>query len=254
MSQAVYVVGMAGSGKSTFTGAYLEWLRSQDQDVIAINLDPGATVLPYNPDVDARKYVDVQKLMSDYTLGPNGALIMASDILANHVEDMRQEIKEANPQTVLVDTPGQIELFAFREGGRFIANELIEENIAVIYLLDAPFTRSPLNLISNFYLAAAVYSRINRPQVYVLSKSDLVTEEEVEKIIGWHTDPESLTQELSTMHESNLSLIARDLAEAVFTTGLISEPIPISARNNSGFLNVESAITRILNRGDEPYA
>jgi GTPase SAR1 family protein len=136
MAQTVFIVGMAGSGKSTLTASYLEWLRDADQDVIAANLDPGATALPYNPDIDARNYVDIQKLMLDYKLGPNGALIMASDLLADHLEEIRKEIEDANPDLVLIDTPGQIELFAFREGGRFIARELTQENRAVIYLMD----------------------------------------------------------------------------------------------------------------------
>ena len=163
MADTVFIVGMAGSGKSTLTAAYLEWLKSGDRDVLAVNLDPGATALPYNPDVDSRQYVDVEKLMLDHQLGPNGALIMASDLLADHLEEIRREIDEANPDLVLVDTPGQIELFAFREGGRFIARQLTQDNKAVIYLMDATFSRSPLNFTSNVYLAAAVYSRIMQP-------------------------------------------------------------------------------------------
>lgn len=166
MAHTVFIVGMAASGKSTLTAAYLEWLKSGDRDVLAVNLDPGATALPYNPDVDSRQYVDVEKLMLDHQLGPNGALIMASDLLADNLEEIRREIDEANPDLVLVDTPGQIELFAFREGGRFIARQLTQDNKAVIYLMDAPFSRSPLNFTSNVYLAAAIYSRIMQPQIY----------------------------------------------------------------------------------------
>ncbi len=89
-------------------------MRTSDQDVLVANLDPGATALPYNPDIDARKYVDIQKLMEEYQLGPNGALIMASDLIADRLEDMRDEIEAADPDILLVDTPGQIELFAFQ--------------------------------------------------------------------------------------------------------------------------------------------
>ena len=247
----LFTVGMAGSGKSSLTGAYLDWLRSKDRDVIVVNLDPGATSLPYTPDIDAKKYVDIEQLKLDYGLGPNGALIMASDILANHVEEIREEIKGNNPETVLVDTPGQIELFAFREGGRFLANELVEEGGAVIYLMDAPFTRSPLNYISNLYLAAAIYSRIPQPQIHVLSKSDMITEDEIEKIIEWTSDLDRLDHELLNSKEQNLTLITRDLANAVFATGLVSEPIPVSSKDNSGLLDLDVAVTRILSGGEE---
>lgn len=254
MAQTVFIVGMAGSGKSTLTASYLEWLRDADQDVIAANLDPGATALPYNPDIDARNYVDIQKLMLDYKLGPNGALIMASDLLADHLEEIRMEIDDANPDLVLIDTPGQIELFAFREGGRFIARELTQENRAVIYLMDAPFTRSPLNFISSLYLAAAIYGRVMQPQVYVLSKIDLVADHEVDEIISWTEDPDALELSLHRLEEQNLSLIMRDLASAVFATGLLTEPIPVSAKENSGLVELNAAVTRILTGGEEPSA
>lgn len=251
MAHAVFIVGMAGSGKSSLTAAYLDWLKATDQDAIVANMDPGATALPYNPDIDARRYVDVQQLMLDYQLGPNGALIMASDLLADHLEEIREEIDAANPDIVLVDTPGQIELFAFREGGRFIARQLTEDDLAMIYLMDAPFTRSPLNFISNIYLAAAVYSRVMQPQVYALSKTDLVTEQEIDEIVNWTTEPESFDLALDKSPELNLSLVAKDLANAVFRTGLLSEPIPISAKENSGLVELNAAVTRILSRGDE---
>ena len=254
MAYSVFIVGMAGSGKSTLTAAYLEWLKAGEQDVIAANMDPGATALPYNPDIDARQYVDVQKLMLDYQLGPNGALIMASDLLADHMEEMREEIDAANPDVVLVDTPGQIELFAFREGGRFIARHLTEDSQALIYLMDAPFSRSPLNFISNVFLAAAIESRITQPQIYALSKIDLVTEQEIDEIVTWATEPESFDIALGRAKELNLSLLVKDLANAVFRTGLLSEPIPVSAKETTGLMELNAAVTRVLNRGEEASA
>jgi GTPase SAR1 family protein len=254
MTNTVFIVGMAGSGKSSLTAAYSEWLKDGEQDVLVANFDPGATSLPYNPDIDARRYVDIEKLMLDYSLGPNGALIMASDLLADHLEEIREEIEDANPDILLVDTPGQIELFAFREGGRFIATQLTQENRAVIYLMDAPFTRSPLNFISNLYLAAAVYSRTAQPQVYALSKIDLVPDQEVDMIVSWATERETFEQSLLTVAEKNLSLISKNLASAVFDTGLLSEPIPVSAKDRSGMVELNAAVTRVLTRGEEPSA
>jgi GTPase SAR1 family protein len=252
MTSTVFIVGMAGSGKSTLTAAYIEWLRDSDHDVLSVNLDPGVTALPYNPDIDARQYVDIEKLMLDYRLGPNGALIMASDLLADHLEEILGEIHEADPGLLLVDTPGQIELFAFREGGRFLAKELTDEDSAVIYLMDAPFARSPLNFISNIFLAAAIYSRIGHPQVYALSKSDLLPEQDIDQIIAWATEPETFELSLSSLDEVNISMVTRDLSRAVFATGLLSEPIPVSAKERVGLVELNAAITRTLTRGEEP--
>jgi GTPase SAR1 family protein len=242
---------MAGSGKSSLTASYSEWLKESDQDVLVANFDPGATAIPYNPDIDARKYVDVENLMLDYKLGPNGALIMASDLLADHLEEIREEVEDANPDILLVDTPGQIELFAFREGGRFMANELTGEKRAVIYLMDAPFVRFPLNFVSSIYLAAAIASRIMQPQIYALSKTDLVTDQDVDTIIEWATEREAFAESLRNVEEQNLSMISMNLATAVFESGLLSEPIPVSSKDNSGMVELNAAVTRVLTGGEE---
>jgi hypothetical protein len=251
MTNTLFLVGMAGSGKSSLTASYSEWLKESNQDVLVANFDPGATAIPYNPDIDARKYVDVENLMLDYKLGPNGALIMASDLLGDHLEEIRDEVEDANPDILLVDTPGQIELFAFREGGRFMANELAGEKRAVIYLMDAPFVRFPLNFVSSIYLAAAISGRIMQPQIYALSKTDLVTDQDVDTILKWATEREAFEESLRSVEEQNLSVISMNLATAVFESGFLSEPIPVSSKDNSGMVELNAAVTRVLTGGEE---
>lgn len=110
----VFIIGTAGSGKSYFTAAFAEWLKMNKQDVATVNLDPGTLKLPYSPDVDVRNYVNATDLMEKYGLGPNGAAIMAADLIADEVENLTRDIDEAHADLVIVDTPGQMELFAFR--------------------------------------------------------------------------------------------------------------------------------------------
>ncbi|MBS7621842.1 ATP/GTP-binding protein, partial [Candidatus Bathyarchaeota archaeon] len=62
----VFIIGTAGSGKSQLTAAFSEWLMLSKQDVAIVNLDPGALTLPYRPDVDARDYISVDKIMEEY--------------------------------------------------------------------------------------------------------------------------------------------------------------------------------------------
>src|SRR4030043_1840774 len=102
-----FIIGTAGSGKSLFTAAFSEWLKMSKQDVAVVNLDPGVLKLPYQPDVDVRNYVNVGDIMEKYGLGPNGALIMAADLIGDEIEKITKEIKSPNPDIVLVDTPAQ---------------------------------------------------------------------------------------------------------------------------------------------------
>jgi hypothetical protein len=81
--------------------------------------------MPYNPDIDIRDFIVLEEVMTEYELGPNGAMILASDLMVNFLDDLRDEIDEYNPDWVFVDTAGQLELFAFRETGPLIATSCL---------------------------------------------------------------------------------------------------------------------------------
>ncbi len=88
------------------TSALKDWYVRKSQDVMAVNLDPGVKALPYQPDVDVRKMIDLEGLMESYNLGPNGALILATDMVATRLGELQEEIDSAGPEYVIVDTRG----------------------------------------------------------------------------------------------------------------------------------------------------
>jgi GTPase SAR1 family protein len=247
----VLIIGMAGSGKTVLTGTFLEWLKFKDQNVLSLNLDPGTLKLPYNPDIDVRDYININELMEKYELGPNGALILASDLLADHIEEIQSNVEEVDPDILLVDTPGQMELFAFRESGPFITRAISQERKAVVYLLDAPFCKNPLNYISNMFIAAAVYNRLLQPQVYVLSKADLIQKSDLENMVDWSDDINLLETSLKESSGSVSTILIRDLALSLYRTELMTEPIPISSKTEEGFVELYAALTRIISGGEE---
>jgi GTPase SAR1 family protein len=247
----VFIIGTAGSGKSLLTAVYNEWLKMSKQDVTAVNLDPGVLKLPYSPDVDVRNYVDVGDLMEKYGLGPNGALIMAADLIADEIEKISEEIEELNSDVVLVDTPGQMELFSFRASGPYIASELTRESKAIVYLFDAVFSLNPLNYVSNLFLSAAVYNRFLLPQLHLLSKCDLVPKEAVNKVTDWSADPDALERTIEEKLEGTKRLLSRNMMHAVYQLGLEFTLIPVSAKTNEGMINFNMALERILAEGEK---
>jgi len=248
---AAFIIGTAGSGKSLFTAALSEWLKMSKQDVAVVNLDPGALKLPYSPDVDVRNYVDVGDLMEKYGLGPNGALILAADLIADEVENITEEIEAAHADLVLVDTPGQMELFAFRASGPYIVKELTREPKAVVYLFDAVFSINPLNYVSNMFLSAAVYNRFFQPQVHLLSKCDLLPEKEVETITDWATNPKALEDSIEQKLEGTKRLFSRNMMHAINQLGMKFLLIPVSAKTNQGLTNINTTLERILTGGEK---
>jgi len=109
----IFVTGTAGSGKSLLTSKIYEYYTTNGAFAAILNLDPGVETLPYACDIDARDHVDVVSIMKQYDLGPNGAMIMANDLIASKIDVFQDEIFKINPDYLLVDTPGQIELFAY---------------------------------------------------------------------------------------------------------------------------------------------
>jgi GTPase SAR1 family protein len=245
----VFIIGTAGSGKSMLTASFSEWLKISKQDVAIVNLDPGALTLPYSPDVDVRNYVDIESLMEKYNLGPNGALIMAADLIADSIEKISEEVEELKLDIVLVDTPGQMELFAFRASGPYIASELTKEPKAIIYLFDAVFSLDPLNYVSNLFLSAAVYNRFLIPQVHLLSKCDLLPRDDTDTIVDWSANSNALETAIEEKLEGTKRLLSRNMMHAVYQLGLNFLLIPVSAKTNEGIINFNTALERVLAKG-----
>ncbi len=246
----VFIIGTAGSGKSLFTAAFSEWLKMSKQDVAVVNLDPGALKLPYSPDVDVRNYVDVGNLMEKYELGPNGAVILAADLIADEIENVTRDVESTNADLILVDTPGQMEVFAFRASGPYIVNELTKEPKALIYLFDSVFSNNPLNYVSNMFLSAAVYNRFFQPQVHLLTKTDLLPKKEISKIADWSNNPHALEDAIDKL-EGAKQLFSRNMMRAIIQLGLKFRLIPVSAKSNQGMNNINLVLERILTGGEK---
>lgn len=247
----VFIVGTAGSGKSLLTASFGEWLRINEQNVATMNLDPGAMKLPYTPDIDVRDYVTVEEIMEEYDLGPNGALIMAADLIASEIYNLRAEIEDIKPDILLVDTPGQMELFAFRASGPYIASEMGKDLKAIIYLFDSVFSLNPLNFVSNMFLSAAVYMRFLLPHIHVLSKCDLISREDVENILEWSENGKALEEAINERLEGTKRLLSYRLSKLIYRLGLNFPLIPISSKTNDGFVELNATLERIFTGGEK---
>jgi GTPase SAR1 family protein len=247
----IFVLGTAGSGKSELTGVFTRWLELQGEDAMAVNLDPGAITLPYSANVDVRDYIRVESLMEEYGLGPNGGLMLASEMMLEIVEQLASDLDDFGPDIALVDTPGQMEMFAFRDVGARIAEEISDEGKGVIYLFDAGFSRDPLNYVMSMFLASAINNRFLLPQISVLSKADLL-EEELEEMEAWAEDPNLLEEAIDARLTGMNRLMSQNMMEVINRLGLEFNPIPFSTRTNLGFNRLYSEMSRVFMAG-EPF-
>ena len=246
----VYVTGTAGSGKSLLTSSIVSWYREKSQDVISVNLDPGVLSLPYDPDVDIRTSIDIQQIMADYSLGPNGALILANDLIASKLPQIQEQIDSTTADFVVVDTPGQLELFAFRDSGPFIAKGLEADSKVLLFLMDSLVASSPTNFLSLILLSTSVQLRMGLPQIQVLSKIDLAMQS-VPQIVKWTTDPIAFEEALSKIKSGEEYSFYSQLYRGLKKSSLSLSLYPVSSYTRDGFIGLIGEFARIFGGGEE---
>lgn len=245
MMYYIFFTGTAGSGKTTLVKEFQDYLLDQELDTAVINLDPAVEKLPYTPDFDVRDYVDAFEVMEKYGLGPNSSLIASIDLLMTKAVEIKNEVSEIEANYVLIDTPGQVELFAYRDTGRLISSLIVGDNKAAnVFLMDSFLAREARTYVSLLLLSSAIRFRMNLPQVNVLSKIDLLTPKELEEIKNW-SNGEELIDRLGEVDDYSFELV-KTLIES-----LDSAPVPVSSTNDEGFDELYAELQRIFAGGED---
>lgn len=247
----VYFIGTAGSGKSSLVQAFSEWLDVNGISSIIVNLDPGADFIPYEADVDIRDWIHLDEIMAEYSLGPNGAQIVASDLMAVNAKEWVPVIKSMESDYCLIDTPGQMELFAFRQSSNALVEELGREDSILVFLSDPTLARTPNGFISDMMLCGITQFRFSLPILNVLSKSDLLKEEELEELSIWSRDAYALYNALTEKDMSSQAIISAEFLKAMENVGMYKELTPVSAMEGTGMEDIYNAVQQYFEGGED---
>jgi hypothetical protein len=219
-----------------------------------LNLDPGALDLPYEPDIDVREWITLGDVMEEYGLGPNGAQIVCADMLALEIHKVKEALKEVNCDFVIVDTPGQLELFTFREASREMLSQLFPSRSFMVYLVDPINSRTPSGYISQLMLASLSGLRFQIPMAHAISKMDIVQPQEGDRLRRWMEYPEALLddamEEASAGQTMNPQL-AIGIYRALDDLGLFHGMTPISSVEGSGFDVIYRQIQGLFTGGED---
>jgi len=248
--KTIFVSGTAGSGKSLLTSKLQDYYSRNGAFAAILNLDPGVDSMPYTCDIDVRDYVDYVSIMQQYELGPNGAMVMANDLIASKIDDIQNDVNKVNPDYLIVDTPGQIELFAYRSSGRFIVDNISNEEKTNIFLFDGSLITSPVNFVSIALLATSIRLRLNLPTINVLTKTDLIGDK-LKNILEWSTNLKTLENAIGKEADGDTYTLTTNILRGLNLGGFAQGLIPISNLTGDGFVNLEGALSRILNLGEE---
>ncbi len=251
MIGSLFVTGPAGTGKSSFCSTMKEWLGLQGYDAAVVNLDPGADFIPYEAEIDVRDFISISEVMSEYSLGPNGAQVVAADLIVENVEEIKSRMEEFSDYYFIFDTPGQIELFSFRPGSKLLVDKIGMGKSMLAFLADAVLAQSPSGYISQKMLYGSVMSRFFQPMLFVINKTDLLDQDTIERVTGWESNPERLEddflRESSQMLKDYYQAVARSFAEIQ----LISKLFLVSSQDMTGFEDIYSEMSLFFRGGED---
>ena len=247
----LYVTGTAGAGKTRFVQSFQAWMKSAGYDAISVNLDPGNESEGFEPDVDIREWVRLRDVMDDYGLGPNGAQVAASDLIALKIFEVKAAVTELKSDYVLVDTPGQVELFAFRESSRAIVDALSGDRSTIAFLFDPALAKTASGLVSLLMLSATVEFRFRLPMLNLLTKADLLTPERLDEITEWGEDPDQLLAAVEAEVPTPDVQLSSEMLRAIRSLSPMTSLIATSSEDKTGLETVYQAAQRNFGGSDD---
>ena len=178
------VLGMAGSGKTTFVQRLEEELANKDKESYIINLDPAVMDTLYEPNLDIKDTIKYKEVMTSNNLGPNGAILTCLNLFSTNIDKVINLLESKNDlDYVVIDTPGQLEVFSWSASGKIITDSfsLIFPSI-LIYIVDVPRCNNPNTFSSNMLYALSIMYKMKLPLLLAFNKVDISKET---KVLEW---------------------------------------------------------------------
>ena len=119
-----------------------------------------------------------------------------------------------------------------------------------VFLYDATMITSPSNFVSVSLLAASIKLRLGLPTINVMTKIDLIPDK-IDQIIKWSSDPTSLEASVGKDSNGETYSLTTDILRSLNLGELTEKLIPISNATEEGMINLEIALSRVINLGEE---
>jgi hypothetical protein len=187
------VMGPAGSGKSTYCQAMQYHAGTlggaRKRTIHVANLDPAAEDFGYQLAFDIRDLISVEEVMEELDLGPNGGLVYCMEYLLSNLDWLQDHLDSfGDDEYLILDCPGQLELYTHIPLMRTLIDRMrmwgYAHTMAAVFLLDATFVADTSKFLSGSLLSLSAMIALELPHTNVLTKCDLLTEEEVDDVLN----------------------------------------------------------------------
>lgn len=111
--------------------------------------------------------------MKQYSLGPNGGIVTTLNLFSTKFDQVIDLIDKAGQEHeyVILDTPGQIEVFTWSASGRIITEALASQfPTIVVYVLDTVRSVNPVTFMSNMLYACSILYKTKLPFIVAMNK------------------------------------------------------------------------------------
>ena len=227
------ILGMAGSGKTTFVERLEEKIANKEKESYIINLDPAVMDTLYEPNLDIRDTVKYKEVMKSNNLGPNGAILTCLNLFSTNIDKVISVLEtKKDLDYIVIDTPGQLEVFSWSASGKLISDSFsILYPSILIYIIDIPRCNNPNTFSSNMLYALSIMYKMKLPLLIAFNKADI---DKDSKVIEWMSDYESLQSVLKKKDDymstfsSSLSLLLNEFYKTI-------KYVKVSSKTGEGF-------------------
>lgn len=224
MPYSIFVLGAAGSGKSTLVKNILTYASVIGRRITPVNLDPSTTTdFPF----DITHHITTSEIMEIDGLGPNGAIIKS---LTHFLDIFTIE----DDEYYIFDCPGQIELIMSSNVLRDFVTQLSGSK-CILYVSDAVSNKE----LSNTLCGIICSMRFNVPLINLITKVDLISDEKIEEIV-----------EMKWLYENNEKGIVGAMSKLIIENGYDSI-MPVCRENEELICNVLYAADTVLQYYDD---
>jgi len=237
----ILMIGMAGSGKSTWMHRLVVRLQSQGKRIYTVNLDPAVKNVAYPVNIDIRDTVNYKEVMKHFGLGPNGAIMTSLNLFATKFDEVLGLIDKRAPELdyVLIDTPGQIEVFNWSASGQIICDALaVSYPTIVSYIVDTARCAKPVTFMSNMLYACSILYKTKLPFIISFNKVDVMPHD---FLLEWMQDWEKVGQALNR-ETSYVASLAKSMSLAMEEFYRNLRTVGVSAVTGQGCADFEKAV------------